>query len=525
MWADELSTASAQTTVVAPGGLVQKEQTALQRQYQYQVRQKDLLIASHLFGTSNAADISLGRAQAEEEKLHRYFGIAVNLCKNERLEEAAEILQYILTKDPEDNYTKEYLARVQKAIERQKRQFRIENKIEASKIKKNKLENLVKDGVAYYDSKNFDKALLKFADALALDPNDPRAGRYMDELKKYYSKEVEVENIVRNWEGGSPNGVKKAAEKLLDDKKDSYDLLDKKAATLLEGIEKDADQTIAKSAEKLLDDKKMKGLLLEKRAASLLNNTELGDKVRGIIDSKGIEEQKSMQFNLGPGDAVQINVRDHPELSGKTTVQLSGDIILPLVNDTVMARGLTADELTEKVAEILKRYVQDPVVSVSIVEYKSKMFYVIDEVSCTPFPITRSYLTLRDALFISDWGDNRALGRVLVIKPSKRHPIIKRVDAFDLIFRGNLENDVRIEDGDVIYVPLTIVAKATKTIYDTTAPFRALRNARDEYLNSKWNQKDWRRIAAVPQIYEQEAKDAQNLSIANNSVTTLVTRT
>jgi len=166
-------------------------------------------------------------------------------------------------------------------------------------------------------------------------------------------------------------------------------------------------------------------------------------------------------------------------------------VVLPLVNDVIKIKGLTIQEATVTITNAMKRYVKDPHVTIAIDEYKSKMFYVIDEIGCTPYPITRTNLTLRDALFVSDWGDNRALGRVIVMKPHKVHPVIKKVDAFDLIYRGNLTNNVRIEDGDVIYVPLTIAAKTTKVIADTIRPFAAVRQARDEWLDLKGDRKGY----------------------------------
>ena len=522
---DSQTSAYGMSTVSSSSELAQKEKSALQRQLQYQVRQKELLLNPYISGASTAGGVDslISAEQSEEERLHRYFGAAIALYKENRLEEAVDILQYIVDKYPEDKYAKETLARIRKEAQFHKKTFGAEVKMEAAHIKRNRVTNLIKDGIAYYDGKDFDRALLKFSDVLILDPSNPTAKRYMEGMKKFYSREAKAENIVREWEEGlSGNGarqttpekdIRQEAKKLLD----KYGPIDKKAEALLASTEKKPSSGVA---EKLLDEKNQEDLIISKRAASLLNSVELEDKIKEIINARASEETKSMQFTLGAGDMIQISVRDHPELSGKALVQLSGDINLPLVNDSVMAQGMTVNELTEKVTDVLKRYVQDPYVAVSIIDYKSKIFYVLDENSCTPYPITRAYLTLRDALFMSDWGNNRALGRVLVIKPSKRHPIVKRVDAFELIFRGKLENDVRIEDGDVIYIPMTVMAKVTKSLYDTMSPMRAMRAIRSEYLADKFNEKDWRDIGRMPKNYADESIEAQDLA-SYGSINTL----
>jgi polysaccharide export outer membrane protein len=218
----------------------------------------------------------------------------------------------------------------------------------------------------------------------------------------------------------------------------------------------------------------MESVIRDKKAVGLLYQTELDLKVKEIIAQKQKEEEKSRVLTFGSGDVVMISVRDHPELSGRTGVRLTGDIVLPLVNTAIPATGLTLEDLTNQVTEAMKRYVKEPFVTVTVEEYKSKVFYVIDENSATAYPIARPNLTLRDALFISDWGPDRAVGRVLVIKPYKIHPLIKKVDAYDIIYRGNLLNDIRIENGDVIYVPKTATSKIAESILKAVEPVGAV---------------------------------------------------
>jgi hypothetical protein len=88
------------------------------------------------------------------------------------------------------------------------------------------------------------------------------------------------------------------------------------------------------------------------------------------------------------------------------------------------------------------------------------------------------------------------------MKPNNLHPVIKKVDAFDIIYRGNLVNNVRIDDGDVIYVPLTIAAKVTKTIADSLRPFAALRSARDEWINLKGDVKSWKELPKIREDFD-----------------------
>lgn len=413
---------------------------------------------------------------SEEETLYRYFGAATALRKTGRYKEALEILRYILEKSPDDDYVKSYMKDVKEEMREHNKRWKVNNKSVARRLRKKRVKTLVQDGALHYKSGNFDQALLMFSDALSLDSSNSTAKRYIQKLKVHYDKELRIENLSHYSEKGySPAG----------DITDSVDL-----------------QYVA----------------LNKRADSLLDQTELAHKIEEIITSEKAEEKRSRELTLGPGDLLQVSVLDHPELSGQVEVRINGEIVIPLVNDLIMAKDLTLDELTESVTKTMKRYVQDPSVNISAIEYKSKSYYVVDEVGSTPYPIPRAGFTLRDALFTADWGDNRALGRVIITKPAARHPIIKKVDAFDLVYRGKLENDIRIENGDVIYVPMTFAAKVTKTVQDLLGPFRAVRQARDLYLNMKSNEHDWQDSLRLPKTYVTQAEDGKDVRLENISL-------
>jgi len=400
-------------------------------------------------------------------KLYRYFGVAAGFYENGRYEEAVEILQYILDKNPEDDYVRNYLKRAKAEMRKEKTEWEKDSEKGAFYSKKNKIKNLVQDGTDYFNAKDFDRALLKFSDTLALDPGNEKAKSYMNKLENHLLKEIKVENLAES-------------------------------------------QVVGKE--------ELKYIILDKRANNLLNQSELGIQIEEIIAIEKAKEERARKHTLGPGDVLQISVLDHPELSGQVTVQLKGEIILPLVNDIVIAQDLTLEELTDIVAQVMKRYVQTPQLNILALEYNSKLFYIVDELSSTPYPITRTDFTLRDALFAADWGNNRALDRVMVMKPADRYPIIRKINARELIFKGKLENDIRITDGDVIYVPMTIPAKVTKTIHDFLGPFRAVRQARDNYLSLRWNERDWRGLLRMPPDYDRQPEDGKTVNLENISL-------
>jgi hypothetical protein len=51
--------------------------------------------------------------------------------------------------------------------------------------------------------------------------------------------------------------------------------------------------------------------------------------------------------------------------------------------------------------------------------------------------------------------------RVILIKPHKTHPRYRSIDVFALLYYGRLQDNVRIDPGDIIYVPKTVLSKVT----------------------------------------------------------------
>jgi len=85
-------------------------------------------------------------------------------------------------------------------------------------------------------------------------------------------------------------------------------------------------------------------------------------------------------YRLGPGDKLRIEVYKDPQLSQSVQVRPDGKITLPLVGD-VDATGKTPLELRDGLAKSLKEYMNNPTVTVIVVESLSSQVTVMGEVS------------------------------------------------------------------------------------------------------------------------------------------------
>jgi polysaccharide export outer membrane protein len=86
------------------------------------------------------------------------------------------------------------------------------------------------------------------------------------------------------------------------------------------------------------------------------------------------------RYVIGAEDSLQVTVWKDPTLSGTVPVRPDGMISLNLVGD-LRAAGLTPMALSADIAQRLKKYIQDPVVTVVVLGVNSQRIFAIGEVN------------------------------------------------------------------------------------------------------------------------------------------------
>ncbi len=86
------------------------------------------------------------------------------------------------------------------------------------------------------------------------------------------------------------------------------------------------------------------------------------------------------RYVIGAEDSLQITVWKEPTLSGTVPVRPDGMISLVLVGD-LRAAGLTPMALSADISQRLKKYIQDPVVTVVVLGVNSQRIFTVGEVN------------------------------------------------------------------------------------------------------------------------------------------------
>ncbi len=88
----------------------------------------------------------------------------------------------------------------------------------------------------------------------------------------------------------------------------------------------------------------------------------------------------STDYVIGPSDSLEISVWKEPTLSGTLPVRPDGMISLSLIGD-LQASGLTPMQLSHEIAMRLKRYINDPLVNVSVLGVNSRRIFLLGEIA------------------------------------------------------------------------------------------------------------------------------------------------
>jgi len=188
---------------------------------------------------------------------------------------------------------------------------------------------------------------------------------------------------------------------------------------------------------------------------------------------------EEVRYTLGPDDVIKITVQNHPEVSGTYSVNLEGKIQIDMVGD-VDVTGLSKKELEEKIGKLISNYVDNPDISVTILEYRSKVYYVIGEVGRPgKFFMRSESIPVREAVVEAGLPTlAAAMRKCRLITPGKNGKVItKDVDLYALLYGGNLEKNLEMHPGDFLYVPSTVMAKVLRVISPVTEPVTSAASA------------------------------------------------
>jgi polysaccharide biosynthesis/export protein len=162
----------------------------------------------------------------------------------------------------------------------------------------------------------------------------------------------------------------------------------------------------------------------------------------------------SMDYKLGAGDAIRVQVYQNPDLTVETRVSESGSINYPLVGAMSLG-GLSIDQAESRIAQALraKNILKSPQVNIVLLQVRGNQVSVLGQVTKPGrFPLETFNVRVSDMLAAA--GGVTPTGDDVVVLSGVRDgkPFRKTIDIPALFAGTRSADDVLVASGDTLYV-------------------------------------------------------------------------
>jgi len=158
-------------------------------------------------------------------------------------------------------------------------------------------------------------------------------------------------------------------------------------------------------------------------------------------------------YVIGPEDVLDINVWKEPDMTRTVPVRPDGKISLPLIND-VQASGSTPQQLAATVTEKLRKYVQEPQVTVIVTAINSQRVFVVGEVlRAGAFPLIPGMTVLQALSSAGGFTTFADVKKTHVMRLVNGKQVELPFNYREVLKGDNQDQNIKLLPGDTVIVP------------------------------------------------------------------------
>ena len=160
------------------------------------------------------------------------------------------------------------------------------------------------------------------------------------------------------------------------------------------------------------------------------------------------------RYRLQPGDVIDVQFRYTPEFNQTVTVQPDGYISLEIGGDLKVA-GSTVEETREAILKQANKRLQDPVATIVLKEFQKPYFVVSGEVAQPGKIEMRQKVTELQAIMLAGGMKESAKSSQIIVFRAINSDLaeVKVLNLKSISRTSDLENDLTLQAGDMVYVP------------------------------------------------------------------------
>lgn len=156
------------------------------------------------------------------------------------------------------------------------------------------------------------------------------------------------------------------------------------------------------------------------------------------------------EYPLGPGDQLLIRGWGTIDIDYRATIDRNGTISIPTIGTIVLA-GVKAGEAESVIRGAVGKLYKGVTVNVTFGQLRAITVYVVGQASRPGTYTVSSLSTLVTALFAS--GGPNANGSMRHVQVKRAGKAVAELDLYSFIAKGDKSADIKLLDGDTIYIP------------------------------------------------------------------------
>jgi polysaccharide export outer membrane protein len=163
--------------------------------------------------------------------------------------------------------------------------------------------------------------------------------------------------------------------------------------------------------------------------------------------------EESAPYRIQPGDVLTISVWKEPELQSDVIVRPDGGVSFPLSGDMPAAGG-TVEDLRRKLDERLRKYMPDPVVTVSVKNPAGSRIYVVGKVNRPgEFQLSRPMDVMQAIAMAGGATPFAETNGIRILRRDGERQVSLRFRYADAERGKDLDKNILLQSGDTVVVP------------------------------------------------------------------------
>ena len=197
-------------------------------------------------------------------------------------------------------------------------------------------------------------------------------------------------------------------------------------------------------------------MTLLKKAAFLL-----GALLIAGLTTAGAQQLKTRpQYQIQPGDVMEVHYRYTPEYDQTVTVQPDGYITLNLVGNVKVSQS-TVDEARMAIIKQASERLNQPEVSITLKDFQKPYFVVAGQVASPgKFDMRENTTALQAVMMAGGFKDTAKSSKIVLFRKINSDTAeVKVLDLNKMEKTSSLERDIALQNGDMLLVPQNAAAK------------------------------------------------------------------